>query len=176
MVKLHLGCGSVHLDGWVNVDLRWTPATDIVTDARYLRKWGPESVDSIYSCHCLEHCCRWEIPGILRRWQEVLKPGGELWLSVPDFRAVIMRYAETNDLNELRGLLYGGQDWPGNEHRTIWDYMTLKAELKQAGFTKVDSYDWREGPAKDVDDYSKAYLPHLDQSGRLMSLNVVAVK
>jgi len=49
--------------------------------------------------------------------------------------------------------------------------------LEKAGFTNISTYDWREFLPDDYDDYSRAYLPHMDfDSGRLMSLNMVARK
>jgi len=35
-LKLHLGCGNRHFDGYVNIDLRKTRATDLVCDIRKL--------------------------------------------------------------------------------------------------------------------------------------------
>ena len=46
-----------------------------------------------------------------------------------------------------------------------------------AGFSNVERYDWRDFLPPGYDDYSRSYLPHMDfDHGRLMSLNVVAVK
>src|SRR4030043_1729163 len=36
LMKLHLGCGNNHKDGFVNIDWRKTGATDIVCDIRKL--------------------------------------------------------------------------------------------------------------------------------------------
>jgi len=51
----------------------------------------------------------------------------------------------------------------------------LRGGLEEAGFNNVRRYDWREtdiGHAG-IDDYSQAYLPHMDkENGRLMALNV----
>jgi hypothetical protein len=59
----------------------------------------------------------------------------------------------------------------------IFDFATLKAGLEQAGFGDVRRYDWRktELGKLGIDDYSQAYLPHMDkENGRLMMLNVEA--
>ena len=52
-------------------------------DAGALRGVSPGSLDFVYSSHCLEHLD--ELSGALRRWAQVLKPGGHLYLVVPDF-------------------------------------------------------------------------------------------
>ena len=49
--------------------------------------------------------------------------------------------------------------------------------LVSAGFRNLRQYDWRETSHGDVDDFSQAYIPHLDKEhGRLISLNVEATK
>ena len=66
-----------------------------------------------------------------------------------------------------------------NLNGMIFDFGLLGDGLKEAGFTNVRRYDWREtdiGRAG-IDDYSQAYLPHMDkENGRLMALNVEADK
>ncbi len=53
----------------------------------------------------------------------------------------------------------------------------LENFLLESGFSEVNNYDWRDFLPKDYDDYSRAYLPHLDfEHGHLMSLNLVAKK
>jgi len=53
----------------------------------------------------------------------------------------------------------------------------MRGLLEDADFSGVAKYDWREFLPPDYDDYSRAYLPHMDfENGRQMSLNVVATK
>jgi predicted SAM-dependent methyltransferase len=52
------------------------------------------SVDFIYSSHILEHYGRTEFMNVLREWHRVLKVGGTLRISVPDFRACAKIYYE----------------------------------------------------------------------------------
>ena len=75
-----------------------------------------------------------------------------------------------------------GRSWdltvrPALYHRTVYDFETLRSTLQSAGFREVRRYDWRDTVHKDFDDYSQAYIPHMDkEAGRLISLNVEAVK
>jgi hypothetical protein len=49
--------------------------------------------------------------------------------------------------------------------------------LESAGFTDVRRYDWRETEHAHIDDYSQAYIPHMDkENGILISLNVECAK
>ena len=54
---------------------------------------------------------------------------------------------------------------------------SLTERLLSVGFCSASRYDWRRTEHATLDDYSQAYLPHLDKEhGQLMSLNVEAVK
>jgi predicted SAM-dependent methyltransferase len=96
MVKLHLGCGNIRLDGFINIDIRQTPATDRLMDITNLAEFGDNSVDMICSSHCLEHFSFRIVPDILREWNRVLKKGGELVVRVPDFDILVNTYLKSH--------------------------------------------------------------------------------
>lgn len=175
-MRLHLGCGKIRLPGYVNVDIQPGPAVDCVADLRRL-PWPDGAADMVYSCAAIEHFGRREWVGVLREWARVLRPGGLVRVSTADFEACIARYLETQNVPELLGLLIGGQKDDYDWHGMIFDFKLLAEGLKEAGFENVRRYDWREtdlGKAG-IDDYSQAYLPHMDKThGRLMMLNVEA--
>jgi predicted SAM-dependent methyltransferase len=175
MKKLHLGCGTKHLENYTNIDIRYLPGVDEVNNIRFLRNYKENSVDEIYACHVLEHFGRWEYKEVLKRWFEILKPGGKLRLAVPDFGSIVAHYrTPEGKLNDVIGLLYGGQDYDENYHYITFDYSSLETDLKQIGFKELNLWD----PEKySGDDFSKAYLPHMDkENGILMSLNIIAIK
>ena len=174
MIKLHLGCGTKHLEGYTNIDIRYLPGVDEVNNIRFLRNYKENSVDEIYACHVLEHFGRWEYKEVLKRWFEILKPGGYLRLAVPNFHSICLHYNKTKDLNSLMGLLYGGQDYDENYHYITFDYNTLSKDLSNIGYSEISTWDEKNYPG---DDFSKAYLPHMDkENGILMSLNLLATK
>ncbi len=177
MTKLHLGCGNARIDGYVNIDMRYSPSVDSVDNVKFLRRYAKDSIDQIYVCHVLEHFSRWDYKHALTRWFELLKPSGTIRIAVPDFEAACDHYKKTKDLRAISGLLYGGQDYESNSHLWCWDFATLRQDLNTVGFTQVERYDWRLTDHAHVDDFSQAYIPHLDkESGTLMSLNVEATK
>jgi predicted SAM-dependent methyltransferase len=176
MTRLHLGCGTKHIEGFTNIDIRYLPGVDEVNNIRFLRNYKDNSADLIYACHVLEHFSRWEYKNALARWYEILKPGGVLRLAVPNFSAIASRYLQTGNLNEIMGLLYGGQDYDENYHYVTFDFNSLNNDLTSIGFRVVREYDHTKTEHADIDDFSQAYLPHLDPSGKLMSLNIEAVK
>lgn len=175
--KLHLGCGNKIIEGFTNIDIRPMEGIDLVDDISKLSKIKNDSIELIYACHVLEHFGRHEYLNVLKRWYEILEDGGKLRISVPDFSKVVDYYNKTKDLKKLLGFLYGGQTYPQNFHYCTWDFKTLSDDLKKIGFKNVDFYDWQITEHSNIDDFSQAYLPHMDkENGTLMSLNIQATK
>lgn len=138
------------------------------------------SVFLIYASHVLEHFSRTEYKGVLAEWHRVLQPNGVLRLAVPDFAACASIYYERgleDGLSGLVGLIVGGQRNGWDFHKMIFDEEFLRRDLLATGFREVRRWDWRLTEHADIDDFSQAYIPHLHkESGRLMSLNLEAVK
>lgn len=176
-MKLHIGCGEKYIPGFVHVDARKFPHVDYVTSADKLDMFKNDSVDLIYACCVLEHFKRNKTEDVLREWYRILKPGGVLRLSVPDFEKLVEVYLKYKDLKLILGPLVGRQDYPENTHYVIFDFSTLSETLKKVGFKRIYRYDWRKTIHKDYDDYSQAYIPHMEKKqGILISLNVEAKK
>jgi len=182
-MKLHLGCDKRYIPGFVHIDLADYPHIDHRHDIRSLPMIHSDTVDLIYVCHALEYFDRVEVVEVLLEWRRVLRTGGILRLAVPDFEALVRVYQRHGDLSLIHGPLYGR--WPitapsGEQclyHRTVYDFEALRRVLESAGFTGVHRYDWRATIHRDHDDYSQAYIPHMDKThGMLISLNVEATK
>lgn len=178
-MKLHLGCGSKYIPGFVHVDALPAPHVDIVGPVEHL-PIADESVSLIYASHILEHFGRYEYKAVLKEWFRVLEPGGVLRLAVPDFAACAAIYYESglaDGLTGLVGLIVGGQRDQYDFHKMIFDEEFLHRDLLETGFREVRHWDWRTTEHSHIDDYSQAHLPHLDKTnGRQMSLNLEAVK
>jgi SAM-dependent methyltransferase len=172
-MKLHLGCGRRHIPGYVHIDVVDYPHVDHVSSIDNLSFLQDGSVELIYNCHVLEHFKRREVNRVLREWHRVLAPGGVLRVSVPDFAALCEVYVRSRDLGLVIGPIFGRQDYLYNIHYNLFDFDALKAQLEQAGFGQIRRYDWRETEHAQVDDFSQAYIPHMDKErGVLISLNV----
>lgn len=182
MIKLHLGCGKKFMVGYKHIDLNDFEHLDYKHDIRSLPMFEDNSVDEIYFCHGVEYFDRVEIYEVLKEWQRVLKPNGILRLALPDFQELAELYIETRNLNLVAGQLFGRwelKDGTKFYHRTTYDFKTLKTVLLNVGFWNVRRWDWREvfiNELEGYDDYSKAYYPHMDFNGRLMSLNIQCTK
>lgn len=178
--KIHLGCGVKYLQGWYHVDALEYPHVDHVGRVEDLSFIPDNSSQLIYACHVLEHFGRKTYRAALEEWFRVLAPGGVLRLAVPDFRAAAELYLSGDmqrGLEDVRGLLVGGQRDQYDFHGMIFDQETLDTTLTDIGFSQVRLWDWRKTEHAHMDDYSQAYLPHMDkENGRLVSLNIEAVK
>lgn len=176
-MKLHIGCGTRYFEGWTNLDIIPNIA-DIVDDATVLNKIPDGSCEIIYAAHVLEHFGRNEVLSILKLWKRKLKKGGILRLSVPDFEKIIAMYQRSWGLDsQLLGYITGGQRDQHDYHKMIFDEKSLIHYLHQAGFSMVRHWDWKTVEHGKYDDYSQAYLPHMDKDrGTMMSLNIEGIK
>jgi len=183
MKKVNLGSGKKHIPGFINVDINPLNNPDLCYDITKKLPWENE-IDTIVIIHCLEHFHRKKILtdtithlDILKNCYKSLKPSGKLYISVPDFDAVVKEYYKGRDIQDLYGLVLGGSRNFWDIHYNIFDFYSLKTDLEEVGFISVKKYEWRKTEWKDVDSYEKSYLPHMDfANGRLMSLNVECMK
>ena len=178
-----LGLWQALLPGFVHVDLDDFPHIDHRHDIRSLPMFRDNSAGLVYVCHALEYFDRVEVKEVLKEWRRVLAPGGTLRVAVPDFEALSLVYQKYRDLGKILGPLFGriAVSTPGGPatayHRTTYDFDWLAAVLRDAGFENPRRWDWRKVEHGDVDDFSQAYIPHMDKDhGQLISLNVEADK
>jgi SAM-dependent methyltransferase len=181
--KLHLGCGNKYIPGFVHVDLADFPHIDHKREISDLSIFANESVELIYCSHALEYFDRLEATNVLKEWRRVLKENGVLRVAVPDIEALVEVYRSRKDLNVIHGPLYGRivVVTPCGKktlyHKTAYDFQSLKILLQECGFVDIHRYEWRNTEHRYYDDYSQAYIPHMDKEhGKLISLNVEAKK
>ena len=179
-LRLHLGCGRKRLAGFFHIDALPFDHIDRVGPVEDLSFLPEGSVELIYACHVLEHFGRHVYLDVLREWCRVLQPGGVLRVAVPDFAKCAELYVAgklPNGLADITGLVVGGQKDVYDYHKIVFDEPTLSEALRQAGFSEVRHWDWREMLRNGLDDYSQAFHPHMDkENGELMSLNLEAIR
>jgi SAM-dependent methyltransferase len=86
--KLHLGCGYIIKDGWINHDLVELPGVDIVHDLKIF-PWPFEDnqFDEVFMKDVLEH-----LPDTIKTFEElyrITKPGAKVFIAVPYWNSVI---------------------------------------------------------------------------------------
>jgi glycosyltransferase involved in cell wall biosynthesis/predicted SAM-dependent methyltransferase len=104
-VRLHLGCGSAHFDGYVNVD--FPPSEHNVMDVKadvfcdVTKIDIPEGeVDEIRLHHVFEHFNRVVAIALLIKWHGWLRIGGKLHIETPDFQASAADFLGGSDLGQ----------------------------------------------------------------------------
>lgn len=173
---MHLGAGNVNHPSFINIDA--IPASHIhyVRPIDDLSPFADNSVDLIYASHCLEHFSHLKVRDVLAEWYRVLKAGGVLRLSVPDFDLLLRIYeASGKDIDSILAVLMGGQDYKYNFHLTSFNKRSLAELLANAGFR--ETREWQHGSTEitSIDDFSAFHL-QVNGTSYPISLNLEAVK
>jgi predicted SAM-dependent methyltransferase len=134
-LRLHLGCGPIDHPGFVNVDGRPAPHVHHVQGLDRLDRFADGCAELVYASHCLEHMPRGDLKRVLREWQRVLRPGGVVRISVPDFDLLVDAYLDSQrNLRSVQMPLMGEQNYPLNFHYVAFNERFLSELLLEAGF------------------------------------------
>jgi len=90
---LNLGAGAENYPGYVKVDL--SGVQHIYDNIVTLSRIQNGSVSKIYCNHVLEHIPTEAIQQMLKRWKEVLAPGGHVVARTPDARQAVLSLGES---------------------------------------------------------------------------------
>ncbi len=141
-LRLQLGSGRFHKEGWVNVDLLG-PHVEVAWNLTRPLPFVEGCADAIFHEHMLEHLSLEQGLSLLHECHRVLRPGGILRIVVPDAGAYTLSYAGKGDLLSrvrpgrptpllaLQEVFY----WYG--HRVAYDAETLVYVCRAAGFADV---------------------------------------
>lgn len=125
------------VEGFLCVDLRDIPETDILCDASKLDVIKDDSVECVFASQILEHFPIARTVDVLKEWRRVLKPGAKLYVSVPDFDQAVKLYQKVGLILWLKYHLWGDQKHPLNYHYICFTFASLAKDLVDAGFTDV---------------------------------------
>lgn len=178
--KIYFGCGNVKQEGYINIDVRWTPAVDIMADLDWCAKNFHGKCHEFYISHLLEH---FNSPGKAMRASSntalgalnlinaMLITDGIVRVAVPDFRALAELYVQGRFplFPRLHGRLMGEQNYYENQHACAFDREFLEYCLKYCHFGMIEEWDpENEGFSRD------GSFDRLDE--RATSLNLLARK
>lgn len=147
--KLHIGCGDIHLNDFINVDFRATKATDITLDCISLNYFNPESMSLIYSNAFFEHVYRpQQLPCLKSCYRTLSNKGILLFTGIPNFEEITKAYltkqkgifSKTFDTFDVYRYTHGNPEqspdwWLEQLHKAIFDVETAENLLISAGFT-----------------------------------------
>ncbi|PTX98421.1 FkbM family methyltransferase [Opitutus sp. ER46] len=150
-LRLHLGCGEKHFDGYVNVDYPPSEHTcqtvigaDVFADVTKLRL-QPRSVDEIRLHHVFEHFKRSDALGMLIIWHEALKVGGRLHLETPDVLGCAQQLVSDAPFGIKQAVIrhcFGSQEAGWAIHYDGWSEEKYRHVLSRLGFS-VETKTWR---------------------------------
>lgn len=81
-IKLNLGCGKVHKQGYINADM--VEPADIIFDVREGIPYKDNNFDRIEADNLLEHFSPEEFIFVMNEIHRVIKKGGVFWVRVPN--------------------------------------------------------------------------------------------
>lgn len=138
-LKLHLGCGHIRLDDYVNVD-KFNPKADVQADLLSL-PFPDESAEVVVANHVIEHISWQYQMRLYEEFHRVLQPDGVLKLGYPEWEE-----CAKNFLSNQGGIrwkwwvqtLYGSQHEPGQQHLAPIVTSRLVEQLTEVGFKDFD--------------------------------------
>lgn len=139
-MKLNIGCGDNKIDGFVNIDVNSKFAPDHCIDIRFnALPYDDNTVDEIWFCHTLEHIEKHHWLDIFYEFNRVLKPGGEFYITFPDFETCANRWiVNYKGMREYwEATIFGRQSDSADYHVSACSYIVVADKLRRTGFDPV---------------------------------------
>ena len=158
---IEIGCGSSRKKNWLGVDYRF--GSGIAFDIRKPLPVPNNYYKIVYAEHVLEHFSWQDLYKVLNNVKDILQPGGEFLVSVPDLNKYINCYVNKEfDKNlitykpaissfesaDLLNYIF----YMDGEHKHMFDFNSIKYHLEKAGFRKIQR---------------RNFDPKLDSDGRI---------
>ena len=143
-MKLHLACGNVYLEGYINIDKNPNVKTDILADFITIGSlFEKNSIDEIMIIHAFAYLSRLQAIHFLGVCYSLLKSGRSLIMEMPDTDILIFTYISTDNptiKKEMLRCIYGFDfsddniDGKLDNYKWGWTKETLKEEMEKVGF------------------------------------------
>jgi predicted SAM-dependent methyltransferase len=149
---LDVGCGLNARPQNINLDYEWCPGVDVVCDITKGLPFEDSYVAGIFCEHCIEHIPFDAALFVFGEFRRILQPAAWVRIAVPDLGLYVDGY---NAFRERGALAMPLQDddrrtdgtylpsmsinriFYAHGHRFIYDFETLAASLKRAGFVDI---------------------------------------
>ncbi len=155
-IRLHLGCGRDYRPGWINIDGNTEVKVDMVSNVIELLYFGDASADVIEANHVFEHLTRDDAEKAMAEYARVLRPGGALFLELPD----------AERCRHMLGAKIGSDEYDlgcvGN-----WGY---PPEIRAEGILQIHKWGWSPRSLMNLmksKGFSAAFPQPVTQTGRL---------
>ncbi len=144
--KLHIG-GRQQKEGWEIVNAVAASYVDHVGNANDLSQFDNNTFAEIYASHVVEHFdYKRELLHTLKEWRRVLRPGGKLYVSVPDMDILsqLILTKDTLTFEErffVMRMLFGGHVDKYDYHVVGLNEEFLTQFLVDAGYVNIQKVE-----------------------------------
>lgn len=145
-MKLHLGCGQVYLQGYINIDYPVSHQNvqkvkaDLYADVTKL-DYPANSIEEIRLHHVFEHFDRPTALALLCRWRQWLVKGGILRIETPDvlasYKLMISPLISYSDKQQVMRHLHGSHEAEWAVHWDGWYKEKYLSTLTKLGYEKL---------------------------------------
>jgi predicted SAM-dependent methyltransferase len=169
-LRLHIGCGTEAIAGWVNVDSKELPGVDRVLDVTAGLPF--EDASAIYAEHFIEHLSLDQGLGFLAECRRVLRDDGVMRLSTPNLDWVYRTHYRIGSWSSPEETLFDclviNRAFHGWGHQFLYNDQTLSAVLRASGFASVrfhrygeSDIEWMRGLERHETWTDTPELPHV---------------
>lgn len=161
MAKLHLGCGTRYLEGYVNIDhppsehtVQHALVADRYADINDLH-YPAGTIDEVRLHHVFEHFPRQIALALLCQWTDWLRPGGVLRIETPDVMAsawaLISPLTSDRVRHQILRHLFGSHEASWAAHWDGWYKHRFKETLSALGYRKIRFARNRWGATRNIE-------------------------
>lgn len=150
-VRLHLGCGTVKLSGWINVDGDYMSHDPEVAIHNITQRFPLEdnTVDQILTVHVIEHLSRQFVMPMFQEFYRICRPGGSVAMEWPDLLKMCQEVVNNPDCfwthdkrltkRTLSGIYGDSARYPDPVMLHKWGYSaeSMSRLLREAGFGRT---------------------------------------
>lgn len=167
-IKINLCSGSIHLDGYINIDI--SSSADISIDLeKELLPFPDESVDTVVCMSAINYFTKARAAEIIMDVYRVLKPGGITRFGTQDLLRICRYYVNDNKdffyqklsdgrdrfpgktiANKINEWFYG-YETHGKSCKYVYDFESLKVLFEEAGFSQIDEKNYLESSLENID-------------------------
>jgi SAM-dependent methyltransferase len=158
-------------ESFINLDYYWRPNLDLCWDITKEQPLEDNSLSGIFMEHTLEHLSYLDGKNVLMCCYRMLRPGGTLRLSVPDFEIYLEVYrrrklgeriifpygyldklgaygetpSDTTPMMVINVMSRGAGERVDYSHKFTYDYETLELMLRRCGFVNIRRESFMRG-------------------------------
>jgi hypothetical protein len=166
--KIHLGCGDIHLDGYINIDVSSNSAADMVFDIQHIDKFFKKNtISEILIIHAISYFRLFDARHLMLTCFNILESGGKLIIEFPDVIKCLKIIINNNNISNEKDLfqyIEGIRGFYAFDLKQIeqqvrftpyafgWSSNHIKYELMNLGFKSISAFDGiaHERPERDT--------------------------